>query len=99
MPPQRTPLRDIDGNRRGRGPELTPYERGKIASAVMAGMSPREIELHMKHSRSAVRGTIALEILRTNGAPLPRKGRPKLYNERDNRMMLKNLRSYPKLTF
>jgi hypothetical protein len=99
MPPQRTPLRDIDGNRRGRGPELTPYQRGKIEGARIVSMSPREIELTMKHSREAVRGTIALEILRSNGNSLLRKGCPLVYNERDCRMILRNLRSYPKLTF
>jgi len=95
----RTPLRDLDVNIRRRGPELTPYERGRIIGARIGGMSPREIELHMKHSKGAVQGTIALEILRSNGNSLPRKGRPIVYNERDRRSMLRNIRSFPKLTF
>jgi hypothetical protein len=99
MPPQRTPLRDVDGNRRGRGPELTPYQRGRIEGARIAGMSPREIELSIKHLRGTVRGILALETLRTNGSSIPRKGRPLLYSNRDRRIMLKNLRSYPKLIF
>jgi hypothetical protein len=99
MPPQRTPLRQLNGNSIRRGPELTPYKRGRIAGAKIAGMSPQEMELQMKHSRGAVRATLALEILRSNGASMPRPGRPKIYNERDRRMMIKNLRSYPKLSF
>ena len=83
MATPRTPLGPIDGNRKRRGPELTPYERGRIEGARIAGLSPREIELSMKHSRGAVRGTLALEILRSNGASMPRKGRPILYNDRD----------------
>ncbi len=81
MPPQCTPLRDVDGNQRCHGPELTPYQRGKIEGAHIAGMTPCQIELMMKHSCGAVRGTIALENSRTNGNSLPRPGQPKLYNE------------------
>ena len=69
MPPIRTPLRSISGNVQ-RGRELTPYKRGIIIRAHRAGMSLREIELDTKHSRKAVRGTIALYTLRTDGASL-----------------------------
>ena len=74
MPPQRTPLRSIDPNSCRRGSELSPYERGLISGAWVAGLAPRDIELHMKHSRGAVRGAIALHILNTNGNSLPRIG-------------------------
>ena len=50
-------------------------------------------------SRKAVRGSIALEILNTNGASLPRPGRPIIYDPRDKRLMLRCLRLEPKLTF
>ena len=53
----------------------------------------------MKHSRSAIRGAIALDILNTNRASLPRPGRPIIYTDRDKRFMLRNLRLFPKLTF
>jgi hypothetical protein len=99
MPPQRTPLGSIDGNRRGRGPELTPYERGRIKGARIAGMSPREIEVSFGHSCRAVRSTLAVEKSRPNGVSLPRPGQPLVYDERDRRSMLQSLQSYPKLTY
>ena len=98
MAPERTPLRVISGNR-GRGPDTDPYTRGKIAGLYTAGLSQRQIVDLMKRGRDAVRGAIALEILNTNGASLPRSGRPRVYNDRDRRSMLRNLRACPKLTF
>jgi hypothetical protein len=38
-------LRDLDVNIRRRGPKLTPYKRGYIAGACVAGMLLREIKL------------------------------------------------------
>lgn len=99
MSTPRTPLGPVAGNRRGRGIELTPNERGRIEGLAMAGKTNREIELLTKHSRGAIRGTIALERLRQDGNSLPRSGRPLLYSIRDCRTMLRNLRLYPKLTF
>ena len=87
----RTPLKDLDINLRRQGTELTPYERGRILSARVAGISPRKIEVAMNYSKCAVASTIALEILRSNGNSLPRKGRPIVYNERDRRSMLQNI--------
>ena len=99
MPPQRTPLRPISGNTRVLGSELSTYERGLILGAWVTGLSPREIKLHMNYSKGAVRNAIALHILNTNGNSLPRPGRPRLYNDRDCRIILRNLRQHPKLNF
>jgi len=55
---QRTPLRTINGNRRGRGPDITPYMRGKIIGATKSGDSPAEIQATFGVSRGAVRGSI-----------------------------------------
>jgi hypothetical protein len=99
MLPQRTPLSSIDGNRRGRGLELTPYKRGRIEGARIAGMSPREIEVLFRHSCRAVRSTLAVEKSRSNRVSLPRPSQPLVYDERDRRSMLRSLQSYPKLTY
>ena len=59
MPPQRTPLRDTDSNRRGRGSDLGPYERGEISGMYRCGKTPTEIEAELGHSRGAIRHTLA----------------------------------------
>ncbi|KAH8591416.1 hypothetical protein B0O99DRAFT_632614, partial [Bisporella sp. PMI_857] len=95
----RTPLAPINGNKRKRGKELTPYNRGKIIGASLASLAPRQIELQIDVSRAAVRGTIALDKSRLNGNSLPRTGRPLIYNDREIRLMLRNLRISPDRTF
>ena len=98
MPPQRTPLTPVSGNR-PRGPEISLYLRGRIASLYIAGISQRKIIGITNASRKGVRGSITLEILNTNGASLPRPGRLIIYDPRDKRSMLRCLRLEPKLTF
>ena len=71
MLPQCTPLGSIDGNRRGWGPELTPYKRGCIKGARIASISPCEIKVSFKHSCRTVQSTLAVEKLRSNGVSLP----------------------------
>jgi hypothetical protein len=99
MPPQRTPLRDIDGNRRGRGPELTLYQRGKIVGMSNNGALLAEIQVRYGVSRGAVGGSIAQDTTRLEGESLPRSGCPPTYTDRDERLMLRNLRLFPKSTF
>ena len=79
MPPIRTPLGRIDPNRTRRK-ELSLYNRGQIVGMSFAGMSQRQIEDVIKRGRAAIRGALALDILNTNRASMPRPGRPKLYN-------------------
>ena len=59
MPPQYTPLYNINGNRQGRGPDLGPYERGEIAGMHRCNKTPTEIEAELGHSRGAIRHTLA----------------------------------------
>ena len=99
MPPQRTPLCDTDGNRRYRGPELTPYQRGQIVGARKTGTSPKEIEDELGHSRGAVRRTLESTYIRDEGHTLPRSGTPLKYTSRARRRMLQCLRSHPKMSY
>jgi DDE superfamily endonuclease/Transposase len=98
MPPQRTPLRAIDGNGT-RGKDITPYMRGKIVGAANNGASPAEIQARYGVSRGAVRGSIAQDFARPEGESRPRSGCPPTYTDRDERMMLRNLRLFAKSTF
>jgi hypothetical protein len=98
MPPQRTPLRSIDGNYNDRGPDLTPYQREHITCLRDGGLSPQEIELQEKHSRAAVRSTFNLHDADTNGVSQPRPSCP-TYGIRDKHTMRRHLRKYPKSSF
>ena len=99
MPPQRTPLCDTDGNRRYRGPELTPYQRGMIVGTRKAGSSIKEIEDESGYSRGAIRRTLDSIHIRDEGHSLPRSGTPLKYTSRARRRMLQCLRSHPKMTY
>ena len=98
MPLQRHVLFPINGNR-VRGLETSLYARGKVAGLYIVGLTQRAIIEATNLSRSSIRGAIALDILNTNRASLPRPGRPIIYDPRDRRAMLRNIRLHPKLTF
>ena len=99
MPPQRTPLRDADGNRRYRGTELTPYQNGKIVGKREAGISPQEIKLDLGLSREAVRYTLATIQVRDEGYSCSRSGTLIQYDSRSRRRMLFCLRNHLKMTY
>jgi hypothetical protein len=99
MPPQRTPLRDVEGNRRLRGPEISPYQRREITGTQKAGQSPREIEVDTGYSRMAVRYTLASQQVRDAGRSLLRSGRPVKYDSWSRRRILLSLRNHPKMTY
>jgi len=81
MPSQRTPLRDVDDNRRYRGPKLTSYERRKIYSATIARFSPAEIQDTLGHLRDAIRHAIKMDNIRSNGESLPQADAPFIYDD------------------
>jgi transposase len=99
MPPQRTPLRNINGNQQKRGIELTPYQRGLVVGQSLAGKSVREIEVDLELSRGAVRRTLDSTQLRDEGHSLPRSGQKLKYDSRSCRRMLLCLRNHPKMTY
>jgi hypothetical protein len=98
MPPCRTPLGPIDGNR-VYNEEYTPYTRGKIIGVHRAGMRTVSMEREFGVTRGGIISIIAYEAIRLEGATQPRTGTPRIYSDRDCRVMLKNLRLYPKQTF
>ena len=99
MPPQRTPLCDTDGNRRYRGSELSPYQRGLIVGVRRAGNSPKEIEDELGYSRGAIRRTLESIHIRDEGYTLLYSSTPLKYISRAHRHILQCLRSHPKMTY
>jgi predicted transcriptional regulator len=88
MPPQQTPLCDIDGNQRYKGPELSLYQRGQIVGARKVGSSPKEIEDELGYSRRTVRRTLESIHIRDEGYTLPRSGTLLKYTSQACRRML-----------
>ena len=99
MPPQRTPLCDIDGNRRYRGAELSPYQRGQIMGARKTGSSLKEIKDELGYSREAVHRTLEAIHIRDKGHTLPRSSTPLKYTSRARRRMPQCPRSCPKTSY
>ena len=98
MPPQRTPLRSLLGNSI-RGPNLTPYQRGKIAGAREAGDTPASISRCQNVPVSTIRYTLKLDKQRVEGVDLRRKPRGKSYSDIDSRHILRSVRNTPKATY
>jgi hypothetical protein len=94
----RTPLGPRSGNAR-RGPELTPYARGKIVGAAQLGASPTVIATLQNLPRTTISSTIHVDPERNEGQSKPRTGRPKLYTDQDERRILRQVRLYPKCTY
>lgn len=83
MPPQRTPLCSISGNRT-RGLNTSPYIRGKIKGIANRGASISEIQARYKVSRLVRRGSIALDIQRPNSKLALYSSYPPTYTDRDD---------------
>src|SRR6201999_3692512 len=80
MPPQRSTLGPISGNRVPNC-ELTPYTRGKIIGLSLKGAKLMEIQDHLKITRGALHSTLSLDCLRNEDVSQPRTGHPKVYTE------------------
>jgi Transposase/DDE superfamily endonuclease len=96
--PQRTPLAPISRNRQ-RGPDLSPYIRGKIATLKECGVTTSAISRRLSLPRSTIQSTLDLDEIRNNGESQPRIGRPLSYTPSDERRILRTVRAYPKLTY
>ena len=88
MLPQHTPLYSIDSNRKGRGPDISPYIRGKIIRATKSRDSPAEIQARFRVSRGAIKGLITQDFARPNRESAHRPGYPRTYTDQDKRMIL-----------
>jgi transposase len=95
---QRVPLGPRSGNIR-RGPELSPFTRAKIVGARDFGGTPTQIGTRYNLAESTIRSTLKLDPERSNGISKPRSGRPKLYTEREERCILRQVRLHPKCTY
>jgi transposase InsO family protein len=98
MPPLRTPLGCISGNR-FKGCEISPYLRGKIAGKASLGLTAYKIAKDLKLVTGIVRYTILQDELRDEGHSLPRKPRNLSYTEHDERVLLRHVRLNPKDTY
>jgi hypothetical protein len=95
MPPSRTPLGSISGNR-FKGTHISPYIRGKIAGKASKGCSQRRIAIQLKLTKLIVQYTIIQDELRNKGVSLLRTARRKSYNDYDKRILLQYIRLNPK---
>jgi hypothetical protein len=92
------PLSSCSGNSR-RGPELTPFQHGKIVAASDFGANPTAIAKCYKHPRSTIRSTLSLDSVRNEGISQARTGRPLTYSDREERKIIRQVRLYPKCTY
>ena len=95
MPAQRSSLGSLSGNRQFNS-ELTPYTRGKIVGLSLKGAKPTEIQDLLKITRGALRSTLSLDHLRDEGVSQSRTGRPKVYTEAEERLIICHVRKNPK---
>jgi transposase len=95
MPPQRTPLGPISGNRL-LGQHLSPYARGFIAGAANNGSKPSEIAAELNLEYSTTYRTIQLDLSRHEGESLPRTPRKKSYTKAEEQILLRHVRANPK---
>jgi hypothetical protein len=87
MPP-RTPLGIINGNRQY-NKELTLYERRRIVSTCNAGATFIFTADLVEYDPTTARCTLLLDPERLNGHTKPRKGKPRLYDVRFERRVLR----------
>ena len=98
MPPSRTPLGAISGNR-FKGCEISPYMRSKVVGKASEGRNSYQIARDLKLKRETVRYTIQQDELHNNGHSLPRKPRNKAYTDHKERLLVCHMQLNPKDTY
>jgi hypothetical protein len=95
----RRPLGPISGNKIKKKKELTPYKRGQIVGAAIAGADPSTIATSLEISESTVRSTLRYDLYRLNGETVQRTCRPRTWNDYHVRRLVRLIRAQPKLTY
>ena len=98
MPQPRKPLGVINGNIKKRK-ELTPFEKGQILGAYLAGATLAKIAEAFCTLNFTIWTTLLLEHLRNDGESRPRSGAPKQYTDYDERYILRFVRKNPKIKY
>jgi hypothetical protein len=98
MPPSRTPLGYISGNR-FKGCEISPDIRGKVMGKASRGRNFYQITHDLGLDRSTVKYTIKQDPLRNEGSSIPQKARNKSYTDADERILLRHVGLNPKDTY
>jgi hypothetical protein len=94
----RTILGPTDGNKCFNH-ELSPYERGKIVGAVSQGASFTDAGKLVHRPGSTARATVKHDAERLDGHTRPRTGRPKSWDDRFERRVLRQARINPKMSY
>lgn len=80
---------------RARGPNLTPYERGRIVQAYEDGRTLESIADQFHRAPSTISRTVRGASTHNEGTELPRSGRPRTYTPRDRRRVELAVKRHP----
>jgi transposase len=95
---ERTPLKEIQPNWRC-GAELSPYARGIIKGMRQKGAKFQEIGDALQIPKSTVQYTVKKQPLRQEGKSLARPGQPPKLSSRDERSILRAIRTDPFISY
>jgi len=95
---RRTPLTPISGNKTLRK-ELDLLTKGKIAGQAELGATPTQISRSLNVPRSTVNGVLKRLQTTPSGTTKPRSGRPLAITPRAARILIRQVRLEPKITW
>ena len=79
--------------------ELTPYTRGFILGQLTAGVKQADVAKALNLSRATVRITLLRANIRINGELIKRSSKPKVIDDRNERIILRLVRINLKQTY
>lgn len=98
MPQRRQFGREISGNARTTT-RLTPGQRTRIIAKSEAGCGTKELAEEFRVTPKCMRDTLQRWQLHHTTKDLPRSGRPKILLQRDERVLFRMARKYPKMEY